>query len=76
MKTNISNAKSHLSELIQLLIDGKEEVIIISKHGKPVVQMTLIDKKNNKRVGAAKKEMKDFNLSLEDLNSIPIDDFD
>ena len=32
--------------------------------------------KKSKRIGAAKKEMDGFDLSLEDLNSIPIDDFD
>lgn len=32
--------------------------------------------KKSKRIGAAKKEMDGFDLSLEDFNSIPIDDFD
>ena len=30
----------------------------------------------NKRIGAAKEEMKGFNITLEELNAIPIDDFD
>ena len=75
MEINIYDAKTHLSSLIQSLIDEKEDVIYISKNGKPVVQLTLIKQKNSKRIGAAKKEMKGFVLSLEDFNNIPIDDF-
>ena len=32
--------------------------------------------KKSKRIGAAKKEMSGYNISLETLNSIEIDDFD
>ncbi len=76
MEVNIYDAKTNFSKLIQALIDEKEETIIISKNGKPVVQMTLISKKNSKRVGVAKKEMEGFDMSLEDFNSIVIDDFE
>lgn len=76
MEINIYDAKTHFSKIIQALIDQKEDVIIISKNGKPVVQMTLICKKNSKRIGSAKKEMEGFDLSLEDFNSISIDDFE
>lgn len=75
MEISIYDAKTHLSNLIQQLIDEKEEVIYISKNGKPVVQLSLIRNKKSKRIGAAKKEMKDFDLSLEEFNSIPVDDF-
>lgn len=75
MEVSIYEAKANLSRIIQSLIDGKEEQVIVSKNGKPVVQMTLLTKKNLKRVGAAKKEMEGFDLSLEDFNSIPIGDF-
>lgn len=75
MTYSIYEAKSNFSKIIQLLIDEQEDSIIISKNGKPVVQMLLINKKNSKRVGAAKKEMKDFDLTLETFNSIPIEDF-
>ena len=76
MEINIYEAKSNFSKLVQSLIDGKEEVIIISKNGKPVVQMTTIAKKNSKRVGIAKKEMENFDISLEEFNSIEIDGFE
>lgn len=75
MEISIYDAKTHLSSLIQSLIDEKEEVIYISKNGKPIAQLTLIKQKNSKRIGAAKKEMKGFEISLEDFNNIPIGDF-
>ena len=75
MVISVYEAKTNFSKLIQTLIDGNEEIIIISKNGKPVVQMSLLAKKNSKRVGSARKEMKDFDISLEDFNSIPIEDF-
>ena len=76
MEINIYDAKTHLSKLIQNLIDEKEEEIIITKNGKPVVKMVLISNKNKKRLGIAAKEMNDFDLSLEMLNSIPVEGFD
>ena len=76
MEISIYNAKANFSKIIQDLIDGKEEVITISKNGKPVVQMTLINKKNNKRIGSAKKEMEGFDLSLEEFDAIEIDEFE
>ena len=75
MEMSIYDAKTHLSSLIQQLVDEKEEVIYISKNGKPIVQLTLIKTKKSKRLGIAKKEMKGFDLSLEDFNNIPVDDF-
>ena len=75
MKVSICNAKAHLSNLIQQLIDEKEEIIYISKNGKPIAQLTLIRDKKSKRVGVAKKEMKGFDLSLEEFDNITVDHF-
>ena len=75
MKTSIYEAKTHFSKIIQDLVDGKEEIIIVSKRGEPVVQMTLVAKKNSKRVGVAKKDMEGFDISLEEFNSISTLDF-
>lgn len=75
MEISIYDAKTHLSNLIQQLVEEKEEVIYISKNGKPIVQLTLIKSKKSKRLGVARKEMKSFNLSLEDFNNIPLDEF-
>lgn len=75
MKVNISNAKTHFSKLIQELVDEKEKVIYIYKNHKPIAQLTLIKNKDSKRVGVAKKELGKFDLSLDEFNNIPIDDF-
>ncbi len=34
-----------------------------------------ISKKESKRVGIAKEEMQDFDISLEEFNSVPVPDF-
>ena len=76
MEINIYEAKTNFSKLAQLLVDGKEEEIIVCKNGTPVLKMIKFKKdKRVKRIGAAKEEMKGFNISLEAFNSIPIDDF-
>lgn len=75
MEISVYDAKANFSKIIQALIDEKEEEIIVTKNGKPVVQMVLLSKKNSKRVGIAKKEMHDFDISLEDFNAIPTLDF-
>ena len=76
MEICVSEAKTHLSNLIQQLIDGKEDIIYISKNGKLVAQLTLVKNKKYERLGAARKEMQGFDLSLEDFNNIPIDCFE
>lgn len=75
MEINIYEAKSNFSKIIQMIADGTEDVIIISKNGKPTAQITRIAKKNSKRVGAAKKEMEGFDITVDDLDSIEIEDF-
>ena len=73
MEISIYDAKKNLSDLVQQLIEEKEDAIYISIDGKPVAQLTLIKNEKSKRTGAAKKEMEGFDLSLEDFNSIPLD---
>ena len=75
MEINIYEAKENFSKIIQMIADGTEDVIIISKNGKPTAQITRIAKKNSKRVGAAKKEMEGFDITVDDLDSIEIEDF-
>ena len=76
MEVNIYDAKTNLSKIIQLLVDQKEDYVIISKNGKPLVKMVLLQDKNPKRVGIAKKELKDFDMSLEEFNSLDVEGFD
>ena len=75
MELSLYETKTKFSKIVQLLIDGKEESITVCKNGKPVIQLIPICKKNSRRIGAAKKEMANFDLSLEDFNSIEIGDF-
>lgn len=75
METSIYEAKTNFSKIVQSIIDGEEELIVIKKNGKPVAQITPICKKNSKRLGIAKKEMDGFDLSLEAFNNIPTLDF-
>lgn len=75
MELSIYETKTNFSKLVQLLIDGKEDSIVVSKNGVPVIQLVPLTKKNSKRVGIAKKEMDGFDISLEEFNSIPVGDF-
>lgn len=75
MTIDIFEAKHRFEELIDLLNDRKEQNILITKNGKPIVQIVPYLKKNSFRIGAAKKEMPGFDISLEEFDSIPIEDF-
>ena len=75
MELSLYEAKTSFCKVVQDLLDGKEDIVIVSKNGKPAVQITLVNQKNSKRIGAAKKEMSGFDISLEDLDSIPSLDF-
>ena len=58
-----------------MIIDQKVDSIVITKNGKPVAQLNSV-KPENKRIGAAKKEMSGFNISQEEFDSIKIEGFD
>ena len=59
MQVNILEAKTEFSKLIQLLETGKEDHIIVSRNGNPVVKMTAYkDVLVSKRIGAAKGKFK------------------
>ena len=59
MQVNIREAKTNLSNLVSLIETGKEESIIIARHGKPVVKMTIYnDAPVSKRIGVAKGRLK------------------
>ena len=65
MQVNILEAKTNLSNLVKLVETGKEERIIISRYGKPVVKMVVYnDAPVSKRIGVAKGKLK----SPEDLD--------
>ena len=47
----------------------------MTKNGTPVVEFKPINNSKFKRIGAAKKEMAGFDLSLEDFDSINVKEF-
>lgn len=58
-QVNVHEAKTDLSKLIRLLETGQEDVVYIARSGEPVVQMTLIPKKeSHKRIGVAEGKFK------------------
>ena len=59
MQVSILEAKNNLSNLIDLIETGKEDNVIISKYGKPVVKMVVYnDVQVSKRIGVAKGRLK------------------
>ncbi|MBO6164346.1 MAG: hypothetical protein J6N77_04765 [Lachnospiraceae bacterium] len=55
IQVNMLEAKTELSKLVKKLEDHEEDVVVIARNGKPVVQMVLIPEKNtSKRIGVAK----------------------
>lgn len=66
MEFNVNEAKTKFSKLIKLLIEHKQDVIYITKNGKPVIQMTLIPQENT-LVGSGKGIL--HNFDFEDFQS-------
>ena len=52
-----------------------KDSVLVTRYGKPYRLYSLTTNEETKRLGAAKEEMKGFDISLEELNSIPVDDF-
>jgi prevent-host-death family protein len=67
--TNISNAKTHLSALIERVVAGEE--VIIGKAGKPVAKLVRYERSTEpRRPGALKGKIKigkDFDELPEDI---------
>lgn len=67
---SVYEAKTHLSELIRLVLQGEE--VVISRDKKPVVRLVaLSEAKPQRQIGmypqAVKKMAEDFNAPLEDF---------
>ncbi len=55
LQVNVLEAKTELSRLIKLIESGKEDQIIISRYGKPVVKLSVYpDTPVTNRIGIAK----------------------
>ena len=59
MQVNIQQAKTNLSQYIRLLESRQEKQVMISRRGKPIAKLTLInDKPISNRIGIAAGKMK------------------
>ena len=71
MQVSIVEAKRDLSKLIRLLETGKEDTILVTRHGKPVIKMTHIEEVPiSKRIGVARDRFKaseDFDAANDDV---------
>ena len=70
MQVNVLEAKTDFSKLIRLLESGKEDSITVTRNGKPVVKIVLIDQAPvSRRIGIAKGKFKapdDFDAADEE----------
>ncbi|MCR5788971.1 MAG: type II toxin-antitoxin system Phd/YefM family antitoxin [Lachnospiraceae bacterium] len=58
MQVSILEAKTNLSSLVRLVETGKEESIIISRYGNPIVKIVICnDKPVSRRIGIAKGKL-------------------
>ncbi len=53
---SLFDAKTHLSRLVEQIVSGAEDEIIISRNGKPVARMVPLAKDLSRRVGIARGE--------------------
>ncbi len=54
---NMYEAKTNLSKITKLLEDRVEDVVIISRNGKPILKVTLIDENNRQDLFGCAKGM-------------------
>jgi prevent-host-death family protein len=56
---SLFDAKTHLSRLVEDLVSGKEDEIVISRHGKPAVRVMPLRRNDvSKRLGLARGRFK------------------
>ncbi|RQV98777.1 type II toxin-antitoxin system Phd/YefM family antitoxin [bacterium] len=69
IQVNIHHAKTHLSRLIQKVIEGEE--VVIAKGNKPIVKLTqILNTPPNRKLGSAQGM-----IHLSDDFNEPLDDF-
>ena len=71
IKITVTEFRKNVDYYLEL---SQKEDVLITKYGE-AYRLLSSNNKHNLRVGAAKKEMEGFDISLEELNSIPIEDF-
>ena len=73
MNKSVEEVSEKLEEIIDYLNSHKGEKLYITRNGKIVVKMEGI-LHTSKRIGVAKEEMKNKDITLEELNSIDVSD--
>ena len=69
IQVNMHEAKTHLSRLIERVIDGEE--VIIARGNKPIAKIVLLDEfRSERRVGSAQGE-----IEMLDTFEEPLEDF-
>ena len=53
---SLFDAKTHLSRLIEQVISGAEDEIVISRNGRPVARLVPMQPDVSRRVGLAREE--------------------
>lgn len=52
---SLFDAKTHLSRIVQDIVSGIEDAVVVSRHGKPVVKIIPVSKTDTtKRIGVAR----------------------
>jgi len=69
MLVNIHEAKTHLSRLIQAVLDGEE--VVIAKSNRPLVRLVVVDSARSERVLGTAKGV----VNMSDDFDAPIPDF-
>lgn len=74
MQVNIVEAKAEFSKLVRILETKREDAITVSRNGKPIVRMTLINEVPvSKRIGAGKGKFKingDFDADNKEIAEV------
>jgi antitoxin (DNA-binding transcriptional repressor) of toxin-antitoxin stability system len=56
---SLFEAKTHLSRIVETILSGKTDHVVISRRGKPVVRLTALRKVDtSKRIGLARGRFK------------------
>ena len=65
---NMYEAKTNLSKIVKILEDKKEDYIVLSRNGKQIIKMTLIDDSPRKNLFGCAKGMFEIPDDFDDID--------
>lgn len=65
---NMYEAKTNLSKITKLLEDGVEDCVILSRNGKPIIKMTLIEENPRRNLFGCAKGMFEIPDDFDDID--------